>query len=282
MRVVPDHRAELPGLDWVGFGLSALAVGSLVLGTDAVGSSSSNPVVVVGGLLIAALAGTLTVRHLLAARHPLIDLRVLRIRTFRLAHAEGSLFRATTYAVPFALPLMLQVCFGWSPMRAGAYVVAVFVGNLGIKPATTGLLRGLPFRVVIGSSSTILALTMLGLALLTPHSPPLLIVGLLVVSGAARSVGFTGYGTLALADVPKGQLRDANSLSTTLQQLAGGLGVTLAMLCLAAADRVLGPTGGSGDLAAYRATFVILALLTLGTVPLVWRIGPAAGHRLKA
>lgn len=278
MRVVPNHTADLPGLDWLGFTLSGIAVAALVLGSDAIGAAAPNWLVVVTGLVVAVVAGWATVRHLLRTQHPLIDLGVLKIATFRLAHTQGSIFRATTYAVPFVLPLMMQVGFGWSPVRAGAYVAAVFVGNLGIKPTTTALLRRFSFRAVICTATTLLAITMLGCAFLNADTAPVLIVALLVVSGAARSVGFTGYGTLGLADVDKPELRDANALSTTLQQLAGGLGVALAVLCIATASRVW----SLGELPVYRATFVVLALLTIATVPLVWRIGPQAGHRLKS
>jgi hypothetical protein len=47
---------------------------------------------------------------------------------------------------PFLLPLLFQVGFGMDPFHSGLLVLAVFVGNLTIKPATTPLIRWLGFR----------------------------------------------------------------------------------------------------------------------------------------
>lgn len=44
------------------------------------------------------------------------------------------------------LPLMFQVGFGMNAFHAGSLVLAVFVGNLTIKPATTPLIRWLGFK----------------------------------------------------------------------------------------------------------------------------------------
>ena len=40
-------------------------------------------------------------------------------------------------AVPFLLPLLFQNVFGWSAVKSGASSCSLFVGNIGIKPATT-------------------------------------------------------------------------------------------------------------------------------------------------
>src|SRR5206468_7401586 len=93
--------------------------------------------------------GALAVRHLAAARGPLLALGPLGIGSFRLAHAGGSAFRLGVNAMPFLLPLLFQVGFGWSPVEAGALVLLLFVGNLGIKPITTPLLTRFGFRPVL-------------------------------------------------------------------------------------------------------------------------------------
>ena len=45
-----------------------------------------------------------------------------------------------------------------------------------------------------------------------------------LLSGVFRSVGFTGYNTLQFADVPAEQMNGASTLSSTVTQLANGLG----------------------------------------------------------
>ena len=68
--------------------------------------------------------------HLLRAPLPLLDLRVLRIATFRSTVAAGLVHRAVISAVPFLLPLLFQLGFGWTAAQAGLVVIALFVGNV--------------------------------------------------------------------------------------------------------------------------------------------------------
>lgn len=280
LRIVPELRAPAsPGLDWTGFVLTAIAVAAVVIGGEALAAAPPHLWLCVAATALAVLTSWAAVRHLARAANPLLDLRVMTIPTFRLAHVSGSVYRATTFAVPFVLPLMMQVGFGWSAVAAGAYAMAIFAGNLAIKPTTTPMLRRFPARTVISVAILILSATMFGCALITPDTPPAVIIVLLVISGAARSVGFTGYGTLGLADVDQPQMRDANTVSVTLQQLAGGLGVTLGVLLLAGSALVPG-LDSPGEIGVYRLTFAALGLLTLACVVPAWRIGPQAGHRL--
>ena len=84
--------------------------------------------------------------HLRRAPRPLLNLRTLRVHTFRLTAAGGSLYWLVCGAVPFLLPLEFQTQFGWSPVKSGAVTLFMFAGNVGIKPATTPLINRFGFR----------------------------------------------------------------------------------------------------------------------------------------
>jgi EmrB/QacA subfamily drug resistance transporter len=280
LRLVPQLRAQTrPPMDWAGFVQGSIALAALVLALSALSEPSINWWTVTIGSAVALVLGLTATRHLLRSEHPLLDLNVLRIMTFRLGHASGGIFRATVFAVPFVLPLMLQEASGFSPVKAGALVMAVFVGNLAIKPATTPILRRWRFRTVIVAAVLVVSLTMLLCALIGPGTPITVTVLLLVISGAARSVGFTAYGTLSFADIETPQMTSASTLSATLQQLAGGLGVALGALGL----QIGASLGGDSATSAmpYRFTFVALALLTLTTLIEARGVPDDAGHQLQ-
>jgi len=109
------------------------------------------------------------------------------------------------------------------------------------------------------------------------------VIGIVVLlGGAARSVGLTCYGTMAFGDVPPEQMRHASTLLATNQQLSAGLGIAVATVLL----RVGGPLGGlfdrhAGPGTAFTVAFVLLAVLAL--VPLVGalRLHPTAGDALR-
>jgi MFS family permease len=185
-------------------------------------------------------------------------------------------------AVPFLLPLLFQEVFGWSAIRSGALVLFVFVGNIGIKPATTFLFGRLGYRPVLIVSGVTLAGTMVGCAFLTAGTPLWLIGALAVVSGAARSVGLTGYSTLAFADIPQERMRHANALNATANQMAAGLGIAAATVALRIGDPIAnGLFGRTSPALSYGVAFCLLALAALAAMAGAARLHPATGDVLR-
>ena len=237
LRIIPaEERESPPRLDWLGLALTCTGLGSLVYLGSLLAERDPGALATIGWAVVGFSLVGLAIAHQLRARHPLLDLRALRIETFRLSHAGGSLFRLTVNAVPFLLPLLFQDVFGFSPLLSGALVLFVFVGNLAIKPATTFLLRRFGFQLVIVAASAAAALSMALMALLSRSTPLWLVIVLLTASGVARSTGFTAYNTIAFADVERFEMTDANTLASTLQQLAAGFGVAVGAVALRLGD----------------------------------------------
>jgi EmrB/QacA subfamily drug resistance transporter len=268
-RLVPDVRAEEPPpLDKLGFALTAVGVAALVVGLEDIGGADPNWTVAAVALALAAVALTAAVRYLLRARRPLLDLRVLRIPTYRVTAVSGSVYRAVISAIPFLLPLFFQLGFGWTAAEAGLVVTALFVGNVGIKPLTTPLMRWFGIRTVMLGSIAGSAACLLGIAALQPSTPLPLLLGLLLLSGIFRSVGFTTYNSAAFADVAPERMTGANTLMSTLQELGAGLGVAVGALLVRLGEPVAGAVGlGDGAAEPFRVAFVLLAVILLG--PLV-------------
>lgn len=258
-RLVPEVKADQPRrLDLPGFLVAACGIAALVFGLEGVAATRPHWLVAGAALLAALAALTWTVRHLLRAQTPLVDLRILSVPTFRVTALGGSVFRAVITAIPFLLPLFFQIGFGWTAAHAGLVVIALFAGNIGIKPVTTPLMRRFGMRTVMLGSVIASAACLVGMAFLTPATPLLALLALLALSGIFRSVGFTTYNTVAFADVPQPRMTSANTLMSTLQELGGGLGVAAGALLVR-----LGVGVGENGEDAYRLAFVLLAVLLL-------------------
>ena len=268
-RLVPDIRAERPvALDRRGFALTAVGVAALVIGLESLGSATPRPVTVVVALGIAAAALVAAVLSLLHTANPLLDLRILKIDTYRVTAAGGTVFRAIISAIPFLLALFFQLGLGWSAAQAGLVVIALFLGNVAIKPTTTPLMRRFGIRTVMLAAIVASAACLVGMAFVTAATPLVLLLPLLVASGIFRSVGFTTYNSVAFADVEAARMTHATTLNSTLQELGAGVGVAVGALLV----RLGAPVGhaiGLGDGAdqAFRIAFVLLAVLLL--VPLI-------------
>ena len=265
LRIIPDIReTERRSFDLSGFITTSVAMVSLVTAMERLGDRQPQ---IWPTLALAALGfGCLlySIRHFRRAAAPMVRLDALQVPTFRVTMYGGSLFRASISAVPFLLPLLFQVGFGMDPFHSGLLVLAVFVGNLTIKPATTPLIRWLGFRRLLLINGALNVCSLLACALLTPQTPVWAIMLILYLGGVFRSIQFTGVSTLAFADVPAAQMSDANTLFSTASQLAVGLGITLGAIGI----RLGGQVGDWLHLStvpgiAFRLSFVFIALICL-------------------
>jgi EmrB/QacA subfamily drug resistance transporter len=279
LRLVPNLRAPTPDrLDWTGLLTGMIGLGALVYGASLVdGRTISIPTVAIS-LVAAGVLLTLAVLHLLRTPVPLIDLRALKIATFRITATGGSLFRLSILAVPFLLPLMFQDDFGWSPAKAGSMVMFVFIGNLCIKPTTTPLLRRFGFRTVLTVSIAMGVLATAACGFLTATTPLAVTAIVLVIGGAFRSIGFTCYNTIAFADVEPAGMVHANTLFATVQQLSSGLAVAAGAVALRLGEAVRTPLGHPGSRHfPYTVAFVVVALVLLPAIVETLRLPRSAG-----
>ena len=239
LRIIPDIReTERRSFDLSGFITTSVAMVSLVTAMERLGDRQPQ---IWPTLALAALGfGCLlySIRHFRRAAAPMVRLDALQMPTFRVTMYGDSLFRASISAVPFLLPLLFQVGFGMDPFHSGLLVLAVFVGNLTIKPATTPLIRWLGFRRLLLINGALNVCSLLACALLTPQTPVWAIMLILYLGGVFRSIQFTGVSTLAFADVPAAQMSDANTLFSTASQLAVGLGITLGAIGIRLGEQV--------------------------------------------
>lgn len=265
LRIIPDIReTERRSFDLSGFITISVAMVSLVTAMERLGDRQPQ---IWPTLALAALGfGCLlySIRHFRRAAAPMVRLDALQVPTFRVTMYGGSLFRASISAAPFLLPLLFQVGFGMDPFHSGLLVLAVFVGNLTIKPATTPLIRWLGFRRLLLINGALNVCSLLACALLTPQTPVWAIMLILYLGGVFRSIQFTGVSTLAFADVPAAQMSDANTLFSTASQLAVGLGITLGAIGIRLGEQVgdwLHLTELPGI--SFRLSFVFIALICL-------------------
>jgi EmrB/QacA subfamily drug resistance transporter len=274
----PHTTEAAPPLDPLGGvltcgGLAAATYMAYLLSQQQV--SWSGVIVCAAGAVIA-LSGAAV--HLLRVPHPLVNLRTLSVPTFRAALGSGTLFWTAITAVPFVLTLLFQDAFGWTPVKSGALVVFVFIGNIAIKPTTTPLLRRFGFRPVLVASTAGAAATMVAAAFLHAGTPLVIIAAVALLNGVGRSVSLTCYSTIAFSDTPPEQIRDANTLQATAQQLAVGLGVPLGAVAIRAgaplAGALPGATTASGP---YSVAFLLLALVALVGTAAAFRLHPDAG-----
>ncbi|MFC0410545.1 MFS transporter [Roseomonas elaeocarpi] len=260
-RLVPGGGTERRPFDAPGFLLTGLAAFSLMYGLELVGQGEGALGLGALLLLLSFGVGLVAVWHARRTERPMLDFSALRIQTFRVTLAGGSVTRAAISATPFLLPLLFQLGFGLDAFNAGLLVLAVFAGNILMKPVSMPILRGFGFRTVLLGSATVAACCYFACAFFTPATPVPVMVVVLFVSGLARSMVFTVLNTLAFAEVPPAQMSGANSLFSMLQQMAVGVGIALGAIVLRLGQMIHGHD--QPMLSDFRLAFLFTALLTL-------------------
>ena len=281
LALIPNVRGGGRGpFDWLGFAMTGLAGAGLIYSIESMGRGHMGATV--SALMLAASLGMgiLSIRHMLRTEHPLIDLHPFQVPTFMIAVRGGILFRAAIAALPFLLPLLFQLVFGLDPFASGLLLLALFAGNLGMKPATSTVLNWFGFKPTLLGNGCIAIATMLGCSLLTPDTPKAVIMPLLFVSGLARSMQFTTLNTLAFADVPKPRMSGANTLFSMVNQLGSGLGIAVGAVSL----RLGALTHPSLDAATgrdFQIAFWVVALLATAAYVDFVRLAPGAADGLR-
>ncbi len=273
--VKEDHA---PPLDKTGFALSGLGLSAFVFGLAILGETGGS--LFAGFALAAAGLGLCAayVWHAKRTENPVIDLNLLKIQTFRAGVLGASFFRIGVGAIPFLLPLMLQLSFGLTPFQSGMLTFAAAAGSLLMKATAAPVIRAFGFRSVLIVNALVSAVFMGANGLFTAATPHALIFAVLLAGGFFRSLEFTAVNALAYADIEQAQMSRATSFASVTQQVSLSLGVAIGGLILQAAQGLRGETHISrGDFAI---AFWIVAFIGALSVISFLRLPQGAGREL--
>ncbi|HKM70567.1 MAG TPA: DHA2 family efflux MFS transporter permease subunit [Stellaceae bacterium] len=275
--LIENFRAPAPtSLDLRGFVIAGCGLAFLEFAIENLG----RPMVPTGlGALFfpAALAFLLVyVRHARRIRDPILDLQLLRIRTFRIGTVTGSLCRMGLDATPFLLPLLFQVGFGLSPLHAGLLTFSSSLGAMLVRTFSGLFLRVFGFRRLLVGNACLAAAVTAACGLLRVDTPVWLVVLLLLLSGCVRSIQYLGLNTVSYADVPAPLLSKSTSVSGVAQQLARGFGVAVGAALLAVIAGSSRVTVGDFALA-----FYLIALIPLFSALGFLRLSPVDGAEVS-
>ncbi|WP_162591136.1 MFS transporter [Variovorax sp. PBL-E5] len=266
--------------DWPGFVASGVGLAALMYGLDLMSHSPIDWAMAGALAVIGSCALGYALWHMRRAAHPLVNLSVFGVRTFRTSVAGGSLFRIAIGSAPFLLPLMFQLAFGFSMVASGFLMLALFAGNLGIKPATSFVLRRFGFRGTLLGNGVLVALGFAACAALSPDTPLWVMIVVMVASGVCRSMQFTGFNTLVFCDITPTQTSGATTLFSMCQQLSAGIGIAFGAIALRLAEQFTGHAGTPG-VADFRIAFGLVTVLALVALFDAFALPHDAGARVS-
>ncbi len=267
----PRRRFDMSGFLLFGVSLVLFSIGIELFGEKLVASWLALTIIFSSIVLFYAY-----IRH--ARRHPtpLIALPIFKTRTFSVGIAGNIASRLGTGCVPFLMPLMLQVGFGYTALIAGCMIAPTALGSILAKSTVTQVLRWFGYRKTLFGITVIIGVMIAQFALQSPSMEVWLLILPLFILGMAMSTQFTAMNTITLADLTDENASSGNSVLAVTQQLSISLGVAVS----AAVLRFYEGFESANTIEQFHYTFITMGVITLISASVFLLLKPKDGRNL--
>jgi EmrB/QacA subfamily drug resistance transporter len=231
----PDPGAARPRLDTVGLALLAPGLVGVLLGLSNLATDGG---LAHAGVLVPLLAGIALLGLFLARaarpgdRHPIVDVRLLRLRSLGSATAVLFTAGAALYAGMFLLPLYYQGLRGASALDAGLLLIPQGVGSLLCRVAIGGLVARFGARAVTVASFGLTAVATVPFALAGADTSAWLLGAVLFVRGLGLGAVLIPPLSVAYRDVSPTGIADATMNTRIAQQVGASFGTAIVAVAL--------------------------------------------------
>jgi DHA2 family multidrug resistance protein len=230
----PYLRKAITGaIDYLGFGLLALWLGSLQLVLDKGQEAdwfASTWVCWTAAISALALAG-LILREL-SDPEPIVQLRVFRDRNFAMGTLITCIYGFVLYAATAMLPLFLQTLLGYSALQSGLSVSPRGLGAMASMMMVGLLVRKIDARLLmafgfglLGASTWLLGNISLEIGMSSVVVPNIL-------NGFAMGFIFVPLTTMTLSRLRKQEMGNATGIYNLMRNVGGSIGIAAIMAML--------------------------------------------------
>jgi len=279
-RFIANIRVERPDpFDFIGFLLSGCAIAGLAFGLSAMGLEFLPTSVVASLLAVGAVSAVGYLIHAGRTPAPILDLNLFRLPTFRASIFGGFLFRLGIGALPFLLPLLLQVGFHLTPFESGLITFTTALGSMFMKAAVASVLHRFGYRNVLIYNALISSAFLMACASFVQGMPFAAMIAILLSGGFFRSLQFTSINTIAYAEIEPAKMSRATAMVAAAQQLSLSTGVAVGALVVELTLRLRHSTSmGIND---FPPAFLFVGLLSASAVFIFMRLPHDAGAELS-
>ncbi len=247
---MPDSRNPATArFDLIGYLLLAIGMVALTISLDGLADLGLQHAVVIVLLVLSFACFVAYGLHATRALQPIFSLDLFRIHTFSVGLLGNLFARIGSGAIPYLIPLLLQVSLGYTAFQAGMLS----------KRLVTWLIEKHGYRRVFVVNTVLVGLMMASFGLVSATQPLWLRLVQLAIFGSVNSMQFTAMNTLTLKDLGTGGASSGNSLFSLVQMLSMSLGVTVAGAILATFTGILPRVTQTNSLPAFLCVGIITA-----------------------
>lgn len=277
---IPDFKKPVFKFDMMGLFLFGGGVTFLTLFLELVSTQLVSLPLLLG---IGVITLSLLLGYLIYAKrkaHPLINLDLFSIRTLRIGIIGNLITRLGIGGMPFLIPLLLQVGYGYTATVAGLMMIPAALSNLITKSFVVPIVNKFGYRNMLITNTLVLGGLICLFFLVDSEAPIQYLLPLLFVHGGISSVQFTAMNTLSLADLDYTNSSDGNSILTITQQLSQTFGISVASLVLGVFKQWESLTQGV-DVQAFKYSFLFLGIITIFSTLIFIQLKPSDGFAMS-
>lgn len=270
LRILPDLKMmNLEPFDYVGFLFIAVSMVSLSFVLESMVDPSHSQAHTLILLIIGLSAGASYWLHAIRHHSPLFHTSIFKVDTFSIGILGNLFARLGNGAIPFMLPLMLQVVLGFNPTVAGLMMIPLAIGSMIIKQYITKIIYRFGYRNVLTTNTILVGLGIASLAAISPSTPLWWQVIHFFLIGIVNSIQFTAMNTVTIKDLTTDDASSGNSLLSVVQQLSMSMGVAIAGAVLNNFIHIYGKTQ---MLLSFQYTFICLGSITVCASWIFWQL----------
>ncbi|QIC75045.1 MULTISPECIES: multidrug transporter subunit MdtD [Acinetobacter] len=260
---------SVPQFDFWGFILLLIAMVGLSLGIENVASPLYSLWWSIALVLLGLLSAGLYAYHAHTHQNALFRSKLFRHRIYAIGILGNSIARLAGNSIPFLLPLMLQLAFGFEPFVTGLMMIPTVLGSLASKPIIRQLIQRFGYRQVLITNTLLVGACIASFALTTADTPIWLRALHFFIFGLLNSLQFVSMNTLTLKDLPQQDASSGNSFLSMIMMLSMSIGVALAGTLVNLFSAYWGP---EQVVAAFHASLICLGSINLLAAMIFWKI----------
>ncbi len=262
-------------LDKLGFVLFGAGLGSLTFGLSALSESNISKEYLITILLGSVFLLTCYVLRSRHQKHPIVNTKLFKARTFRISVLGNLLSRVSFGGVLFLLPLLMQIAMGFNAQLSGILLAPTAVGVVLVKFFVIRLIRWLGFRKLLVLNTMLVGFCLWAFMIIGESTSIYTIAALTFIFGFLTSVQYSSMNSLSYAEISSDDMSAATSIVSTTQQLSQSFSVAICALLL----RFYAPNLQLST-HVFHQTFFAMGFLTFISILIFLRLKPGDGEQM--
>ena len=221
-------EASVKSFDFSGFILLAIAMVGIALGIESIASQEISKAMSLSLLVAGIIATLIYAYHAHTHQNALFRSRLFKSKIYTIGILGNFFARFSSNAVPFILPLMLQVAFKMEPFMTGVMMTPIVIGSLVSKPIIRPILQRTGYRAILIVNTLLIGICIAGFSLHTADTPTWIRALHFFAFGVINSLQFVSMNTFTLKDLPQQDASSGNSFLSMIMMLSMSIGIAVA------------------------------------------------------